>query len=104
MQAAVPADSDNVREGPKAVTLHVLCPFGTPPNRFTFDNVPLFTTIAQLRVQLARTILGSTVPTTSRLIFLGRPLTVDSATLGEVLVPSNVRDLRLAPLVVYKLT
>lgn len=97
MQAGVSADSDNVGKGPEAVTLHVLCPFGTPPNRFTFANIPRVTTIAQLRVQLARTILGSTVPTTSRLIFLGRALTVDSATLGDVLVPFNVRDLRPGP-------
>lgn len=104
MQAAVPAASDNVLESREAVTLHVLCPFLPPPSRFTFNNIPLSTTIAQLRVRLAGAILGHAEPIMSRLIFLGRPLTVDSATLGEVLAPVNVRnDLRLTPLV-YKLT
>jgi len=104
MQATVPAAPGNVSESPKAITLHILCPFLPPPSRFTFNNVPLSTTIAQLRVQLAHTILGQTVPTTSRLIFLGRPLTMDSATLEEVLAPVNVRDDLITPLFVYKLT
>ncbi|KAJ6120998.1 Ubiquitin supergroup [Penicillium sp. IBT 18751x] len=83
-------------KGPRAVTLNVLCPFLPPPSRFTFHNVPLVTTIAQLQARLAQVILGR-VPAKSRLIFLGRPLTVDSATLEEVFGPVNAPSISNIP-------
>ncbi|KAJ5314603.1 uncharacterized protein N7443_001487 [Penicillium atrosanguineum] len=98
----MPATPDDACKGPRAVTLNILCPFRPPPSRFTFHNVPLGTTVAQLHTRLAQIILGH-VPATSRLIFLGRPLTVDSATLEEVLGPVNVKVDLQVPLV-YKLT
>ncbi|KAJ5331774.1 hypothetical protein N7476_001557 [Penicillium atrosanguineum] len=98
----MPATPDDACKGPRAVTLNILCPFRPPPSRFTFHNVPLGTTVAQLQARLAQIILGH-VPATSRLIFLGRPLTVDSATLEEVLGPVNVKVDLQVPLV-YKLT
>ncbi|GFF89223.1 hypothetical protein IFM60648_08655 [Aspergillus lentulus] len=72
---------------PPSITLHVLCP--SLPNRFTFDDLPLSTTVAGLKARLTESIPSRPAPSTQRLIWRGRALLDDAMTLESVLGPTD---------------
>ncbi|KAF7169773.1 hypothetical protein CNMCM5623_002402 [Aspergillus felis] len=72
---------------PRSITLHVLCP--SLPNRFTFDDLPLSTTVAGLKARLTESIPSRPAPSHQRLIWRGRALLDDAMTLENVLGPMD---------------
>ncbi|KAH3079745.1 hypothetical protein KXW28_004119 [Aspergillus fumigatus] len=72
---------------PRSITLHVLCP--SLPNRFTFDDLPLSTTVAGLKARLTESIPSRPAPSNQRLIWRGRALLDDAMTLESVLGPAD---------------
>ncbi|EKV09165.1 Ubiquitin supergroup [Penicillium digitatum] len=66
------------------ITLHILCQSLPPPSRFTLKNVPLSSTIAQLKGRIEQTFPNNPQASHQRLIYRGKPLTVDDATLSAV--------------------
>ncbi|KAI2791082.1 hypothetical protein POX_c03937 [Penicillium oxalicum] len=72
---------------PRAVTIHVLSPSLPPPSRVTLRDVPLETTVAQLRTRISLSLPHQPEPATQRLIYLGRVLVNDSSTLSETFGP-----------------
>lgn len=73
---------------PRSITLHVLCP--SLHDRFTFDNLPISTTVAGLKARLTESIPGSPAASNQRLIWRGRALLDDAMTLESVLGPIEV--------------
>ncbi|KAJ5519808.1 hypothetical protein N7463_000261, partial [Penicillium fimorum] len=59
-------------------------PVSPPPSRFTLDNVPLSSTIAQLKSRIEQSFPNNPQASHQRLIYRGKPLTVDEATLSAV--------------------
>ncbi|KAJ6191321.1 hypothetical protein N7519_001342 [Penicillium mononematosum] len=78
--------SQRVAEGdaPSTITLHILCQSLPPPSRFTLENVPLSSTIAQLKGRIEQSFPNNPQASHQRLIYRGKPLTVDDATLRAV--------------------
>ncbi|EAW22278.1 uncharacterized protein NFIA_009580 [Aspergillus fischeri NRRL 181] len=72
---------------PRSITLHVLCP--SLPNRFTFNDLPLSTTVAGLKARLTESIPSRPAPSNQRLIWRGRALLDDAMTLESVLGPTD---------------
>ncbi|GIK04851.1 hypothetical protein Aspvir_008948 [Aspergillus viridinutans] len=72
---------------PRSITLHVLCP--ALHNRFTFDDLPLSTTVAGLKARLTESIPSRPAPSNQRLIWRGRALLDDAMTLESVLGPMD---------------
>ncbi|KGO38734.1 Ubiquitin supergroup [Penicillium expansum] len=69
---------------PGTITLHILCQSLPPPSRFTLENVPLSSTIAQLKGRIEQSFPNNPQASHQRLIYRGKPLTVDDATLRAV--------------------
>lgn len=69
---------------PSTITLHILCQSLPPPSRFTLENVPLSSTIAQLKSRIEQSFPNNPQASHQRLIYRGKPLTVDDATLRVV--------------------
>lgn len=69
----------------RTVTLHILCPSQPIPGRFTLNDLPLETTVGELRVRITQSVPSQPPPATQRLIYRGRPLTTESQTLSEIL-------------------
>lgn len=69
---------------PSTITLHILCQSLPPPSRFTLENVPLSSTIAQLKSRIEQSFPNNPQASHQRLIYRGKPLTVDDATLRAV--------------------
>ncbi|OQE38578.1 hypothetical protein PENCOP_c008G00718 [Penicillium coprophilum] len=83
---AKPSSSQSMAEGtaPSTITLHILCQSLPPPSRFTLKNVPLSSTIAQLKGRIEQSFPKNPQASHQRLIYRGKPLTVDEATLSAV--------------------
>ncbi|KAE8355313.1 hypothetical protein BDV28DRAFT_129092 [Aspergillus coremiiformis] len=75
--------------GAQGFVLHVLCPSLPPPNRFTFNDLVPSITIAGLKARISQSIPNRPPPETQRLIYRGKPISNDDATLQRVLEPAN---------------
>lgn len=80
------------------ITIHFVSPSFTAPARYTIRNIPLETTIGDLRLRLSEFIPGHPAPGAQRLFFVGRPLRHDDATLAAVIGPLEVSALVNRPL------
>jgi hypothetical protein len=87
----LPTASPDARVVATAIALHILCPQIPVHNRITIANIPLSTTIAQLKNRLAALIATHPPPTAQRLFYGGKRLEQDDATLEAVLAPIDVR-------------
>lgn len=74
----------------RTVALQVLSPSLPPPNRITFDNLPLTITIADLKSRIAERIPHRHSPEKQRLIYRGKPLSDDRAVLQDIFESSEV--------------
>ncbi|KAJ5615083.1 hypothetical protein N7537_000197 [Penicillium hordei] len=83
---ATGSSSQPMLEGdtPSTITLHILCQSLPPPSRFTLENVPLSSTIAQLKSRIEQSFPNNPQASHQRLIYRGKPLTVNDATLRAV--------------------
>ncbi|KAL5049565.1 hypothetical protein BDW71DRAFT_150867 [Aspergillus fruticulosus] len=75
--------------GSGGLILHVLCPSLPPPNRFTFTNLPLSSTIADLKVRISQTVPSRPTSDNQRLLYLGKLLSDDNVTLQSLFEPVN---------------
>ncbi|KAJ5312134.1 hypothetical protein N7508_002964 [Penicillium antarcticum] len=82
--AAVPSPSVE-----DTANLNILCQTLPPPGRFPIRDLPLSTTIGQLRARIAETFPGNPPPSAQRLIYQGRGLLDDSVTLRALLPFAN---------------
>lgn len=83
--AATATAGDEGDTNSRTVTLHILCPSQPIPGRFTLNDLPLETTVGELRARITQSLPSQPPPATQRLIYRGRPLTTDSQMLSEIL-------------------
>ncbi|KAL4893758.1 hypothetical protein BDV59DRAFT_201525 [Aspergillus ambiguus] len=85
-----PAPADPApSEASLSFVLHILCPSLPPPNRFTFKDLTASHTLRDLKSRISQAIPTRPPPETQRLIYRGKPLAHDGATLQLVLDPEN---------------
>ena len=78
--------------GSNTITLHILCPSIPAPGRFTLHDQPLSETIAQIKARITESLASRPGPAQQRLIYRGKPLADDRATLASVLGPIDVSE------------
>ncbi|RJE19360.1 Conserved fungal protein [Aspergillus sclerotialis] len=81
-----PSDT-NEESNPRKIVLHVLCPTLPSPNRFTFHDFTLSSTVASLKTRLSESIPSRPTPAIQKLIYCGKPIANDGLTLQSVLEP-----------------
>lgn len=82
------------------ITLHVISPSIPAPGRFTLHGQPLSDTVAQIKARITQSLPGRPAPAQQRLIYRGKPLTDDRASLASVLGPI---DVSIQVLIIYHL-
>ncbi|KAJ5359276.1 uncharacterized protein N7496_011689 [Penicillium cataractarum] len=68
----------------RTVTIHILSPSLPAPSRFTLRDLPLETTVGQLRSRITHSLPGHPAPSTQRLIYRGRPLANNNDTMADI--------------------
>lgn len=79
----------------KAILLHVLSPSIEIPNKLTFSDVPTTTTVAELKTKICNAVPSRPATERQRLIYRGKALVKDGATLAEIFSQETVRRLYL---------
>lgn len=74
----------------RTIALQVLSPSLNPPNRITFESLPLTITVADLKSRIAERIPDRPSADKQRLIYRGKPLSDDHAVLQDILESSEV--------------
>lgn len=92
MATGLPSQPIVEGETPRTITLHILCQSLPPPSRFTLENVPLSSTVGQLKSRIEQSFPNNPQVSHQRLIYRGKPLTVDDATLGVVVSSIEVSN------------
>ncbi|KAL4951512.1 hypothetical protein BDW69DRAFT_169867 [Aspergillus filifer] len=87
MNSSSMAAEDGSKNG--GFTLHVLCPSLPPPNRFTFDDLPVSDTVADLKSRISKTVPSHPTPNSQKLLYLGKILSQDDVTLQSLFEPLN---------------
>ncbi|KAL4785881.1 hypothetical protein BJX76DRAFT_150016 [Aspergillus varians] len=80
---------------PKGLTLHVLCPSLPSPNRFTFNDLPLSITVADLKDRISQSVPSRPTPGSQRLLYLGKQLSDDAVTLQSLFEPLNASEVSM---------
>ncbi|KAL4934477.1 uncharacterized protein BDV17DRAFT_8405 [Aspergillus undulatus] len=83
-----PMDAED-GSSPSGITVHVLCPSLPPPNRFTFDDLPLSITVADLKSCITKSVPSHPTPGSQKLLYLGKILSKDDVTLQSLFEPLN---------------
>ncbi|KAJ5970330.1 uncharacterized protein N7479_000248 [Penicillium vulpinum] len=83
---ATGSSSQPLTEGdtPSTIRLHILCQSLPPPSRFTLENVPLSSTISQLKSRIEQSFPNNPRASKQRLIYRGKVLAADDATLRAI--------------------
>lgn len=81
--ATAPSGEENRRL--RTITIHILSPSLPAPNRFTINDLPIETTVGELRARITQALPSQPAPSTQRLIYQGRPLLNNTQMLSEVL-------------------
>lgn len=92
-QGSDPTDSHG-----QPIVLHILSPSFDSQRRLTFNNLPLSTTILEVKSKIMEELPSRPLPENQRLIYRGRCLSDNSQNLGRIFEPS---DVRLVPLHIY---
>ncbi|OOQ87758.1 hypothetical protein PEBR_16395 [Penicillium brasilianum] len=82
--AAAAATSGGNDSSVRTVTIHILSPSHPAPSRFTFRDLPLETTVGELRARITHSFPNHPPPSTQRLIYRGRPLTNNNNTMADI--------------------
>ena len=75
---------------PRLLTLNILSPSTEIPNRITLKDCTASTTVAELKVKISRAIPSQPAPERQRLIYRGRPLLQENATLKDIFTQEAV--------------
>ncbi|OJJ45696.1 hypothetical protein ASPZODRAFT_143583 [Penicilliopsis zonata CBS 506.65] len=76
----------------RSIALHILCPSLPPPNRFTFKDLHLSTTVAELKARISETLPSQPPAENQRLIYRGKSLSNNVITLQEILSPIEASE------------
>lgn len=79
----------------QTILLHVLSPSIEIPNKLTFSDVPTSTTVAELKTKICNAVPSRPATERQRLIYRGKALVKDGATLAEIFSQETVRPLYL---------
>ena len=71
--------------GSQKITLNILSPSNEVPDKLTFNECLVSTTIAELKLKICNAVDTRPAPERQRLIYRGKPLIQDSATLKDIL-------------------
>ncbi|EGD95724.1 hypothetical protein TESG_03193 [Trichophyton tonsurans CBS 112818] len=83
-QGSDPADSHD-----QPIVLHILSPSFDSQRRLTFNNLPLSTTILDVKSKIMEELPSRPLPENQRLIYRGRCLSDNSQILGRIFGPSD---------------
>ena len=72
------------------ISLHILSTSDEVPGKFTLNDCLTSMTIAELKLKIRDAVGSRPPPERQRLIYRGKPLVQDSATLNDVLTPEAV--------------
>lgn len=72
------------------IVLHVISPSFQPPSRVTLNNIPLTTTVSEVKARITLSLASRPPPETQRLIYRGKPLSDNNETLSKIVEPSDV--------------
>ncbi|KAL8823026.1 MAG: hypothetical protein Q9191_006252, partial [Dirinaria sp. TL-2023a] len=76
--------------GARNITLNILSPSTEVPDKLTFSDCTPSTTVADLKSKIQNAVATRPAPERQRLIYRGRPLVQDTATLADVFTPSVI--------------
>ena len=76
---------------PPTILLHVLSPSVEVPNRLTFADVPVSTTVGELKRKIRDAVPTRPSPDRQRLIYGGKALVQETALLKDIFSPEQVR-------------
>ena len=79
----------------QTILLHLLSPSIEIPNKHTFSDVPTSTTVAELKTKICNAVPSRPATERQRLIYRGKALLKDGATLAEIFSQGTVRALYL---------
>lgn len=82
--------SSKVPSNPQTILLHVLSPSIEVPNKLTFSNVPISTTVAELKTKICDAVPTRPSPDRQRLIYGGKALVQEAATLKDIFTQEKV--------------
>lgn len=85
-----PATKDTTPMASDKITLHVISPSIPAPGRFTLHDQSLSDTVAQIKARITLSLPSRPTPGQQRLIYRGKPLTDDRASLASILGPIDV--------------
>jgi len=85
-----PVTSEQSESTPANIALHVLSPSLPPPSRFTLNDLPRSTTVADLKTRISQSIPSQPSSVNQRLIYRGKPLMNQNETLQTILEPPGV--------------
>lgn len=83
--------SSKVPSNPQTILLHVLSPSIEVPNKLTFPHVPISTTVAELKTKICDAVPTRPSPDRQRLIYGGKALVQEAATLKDIFTQEKVR-------------
>ena len=83
------------RSAAQTILLHVLSPSTEVPNKLIFSDVPTSTTVAELKTRICNTVPSRPALERQRLIYRGKALVKEGATLAEIFSQETVRPLYL---------
>lgn len=85
------ASSQAPTSNPQTILLHVLSPSVEVPNKLTFSNVPISTTVGELKTKICNAVSTRPSPDRQRLIYGGKALVQETATLKDIFSQEKVR-------------
>lgn len=91
------------RSAVQTILLHVLSPSIEIPHKLIFSDVPTSTTVAELKTRICNAVPSRPASERQRLIYRGKALVKDGATLAEIFSQETVRPL-YSTLAIPKLT
>lgn len=73
------------------IVLHILSPSFDSRRRITFNNLPLSTTVLEVKAKITEELSTRPPPESQRLIYRGRCLSDNTQVLRRIVEPSDVR-------------
>jgi hypothetical protein len=84
------ATSEGSGSTPQSILLHVISPSLEVPDKLTYPNIAISTTVAELKRKIQDSIETKPLPTRQRLIYRGKALVQEDATLKDIFGPEAV--------------
>lgn len=76
---------------PQSIVVHVLSPSIEVPSRLTFSDIFTSTTVGELKIKIRDVVASRPAPDRQRLIYRGKALIQEGATLKDIFSQETVR-------------